>query len=421
MDDLQQATRMYTSCADPTENAARKQRVLVSDALGDMEVAPHRIINAAIETHAIQAQLLAQHMVLPPAIIPAPSELVSNVQDQRQSTTVTTGKKRGRPAKPKDKPKDMRIIPKTFVGPRPVAVFCQLFKHPWEQLLDLSKGEESPANINVTNIPLTSTTPAAAPTPHMTVDDLLGAPGRESLTVLDPLRRGRATWMKRLKQNLQETLPTGKGSGGYGIAIHNTGATSFETRKEEMIIENGGEEPGMLAFLEDAHRNRKTGDICDKKVKQIVETVKEKINDQLTQGRSTETNHLTQAEINTLVLRETPIIKGHRFGFGTLPEPGQPPSSARFMPNLDQDEQLQEKKEKHVEVKSGLNEADVLIRKMNLEKDFKQVSSPDANQSTREELMEPGMADVHAVSVDQSGGFVMSMEKIDQSSDKTGE
>ncbi|KAL0827447.1 hypothetical protein Bca101_051125 [Brassica carinata] len=144
MDDLQQATRMYTSCADPTENAARKQRVLVSDALGDMEVAPHRIINAAIETHAIQAQLLAQHMVLPPAIIPAPSELVSNVQDQRQSTTVTTGKKRGRPAKPKDKPKDMRIIPKTFVGPRPVAVFCQLFKHPWEQLLDLSKGEESP-------------------------------------------------------------------------------------------------------------------------------------------------------------------------------------------------------------------------------------------------------------------------------------
>ncbi|KAH0877510.1 hypothetical protein HID58_064904 [Brassica napus] len=299
------------------------------------------------------------------------------------------------------------------------------------------------ANINVTNIPSTSSTPAAAPTPHMTVDDLLGAPGRESLTVLDPLRRGRATWfkydkgkiskaiLKMMKSDLPGAYPTynhlprdvktrwfrafaqqfdwersitetvkvayekkaqksfssklcawkykwklnkdppnwvsekawegyvlmwqdekveAKSSrnstnrkserGGYSIAIHNTGATSFETRKEEMIIENGGEEPGMLAFLEDAHRNRKTGDICDKKVKQIVETVKEKINDQLTQGRSTETNHLTQAEINTLVLRETPILKGHRFGFGTLPEPGQPPSSARFMPNLDQDEQL---------------------------------------------------------------------------------
>ena len=74
------------------------------------------------------------------------------------------------------------------------------------------------------------------------------------------------------------------------------------------IIENGGEEPGMLAFLEDAHRNRKTGDICDKKVKQIVETVKEKINDQLAQGRSTETNHLTHAEINTLVLRVSQLM-----------------------------------------------------------------------------------------------------------------
>ncbi|KAG5415624.1 hypothetical protein IGI04_003191 [Brassica rapa subsp. trilocularis] len=81
----------------------------------------------------------------------------------------------------------------------------------------------------------------------------------------------------------------------------------------------------------------------------------------------------------------------------------------------------QEKKEKHAEIKSGLDEADVLIRKMNLEKDSKQVPSLDANQSTCEELMEPGMVDVHAVSVDQSGGFVMSKEKIDQSSDRMGD
>ena len=59
----------------------------------------------------------------------------------------------------------------------------------------------------------------------------------------------------------------------------------------------------MLAFLEDAHRNRKSGDINGKKMKKIVETVKEKIHEKLTQGGATETNHLTQAEINTLVLR----------------------------------------------------------------------------------------------------------------------
>ncbi|CAN6801789.1 unnamed protein product, partial [Brassica oleracea] len=61
-------------------------------------------------------------------------------------------------------------------------------------------------NINVTNIPSTSSTPAAAPTPHMTVDDLLGAPGRESLNILDPLRCGRATWFKYDKGKISKAI-----------------------------------------------------------------------------------------------------------------------------------------------------------------------------------------------------------------------
>ena len=105
-----------------------------------------------------------------------------------------------------------------------------------------------------------------------------------------------------------------------------------------------------------------------KKVKRIVETVKEQINDQLTQGGSTETNHLSQADINNLVLKvklvcftffkilcfpytflilqEIHIIKGHRFGFGTLPDPGQVPPSASFMSNLNHEEQLRIANEK---------------------------------------------------------------------------
>ncbi|KAH0916188.1 hypothetical protein HID58_030634 [Brassica napus] len=306
--------------------------------------------------------------------------------------------------------------------------------------------QPNPGNTNFRDIPSTSTPPTAAHIPQMTVDDLLGAPGRESLTVLDPLRRGNATWfkhdngkiskaiLKMMKSDLPGPYPTYKHlprdaktrwfrafaqqftwepsitetvkiayekkaqksfssnlcewkekwklnkdppewvsddnwlgydlmwkdekvqaksstnstnrkseRGGFGIAIHNTGAKSYERRKDEMTIDNGGEEPDMLAFLADAHRSRKTGDILDKKVKRIVETVKEKINDQLTQGGSTETNLLTQAHINNL---EIPVIKGHRFGFGTLPDPGQVPSSASFMSNLDQEEQLRIANEK---------------------------------------------------------------------------
>ncbi|KAL0844383.1 hypothetical protein Bca101_017629 [Brassica carinata] len=40
----------------------------------------------------------------------------------------------------------------------------------------------------------------------MIVDDLLGAPGRESLTVLDPLRRGRATWFKHDKGKISNAI-----------------------------------------------------------------------------------------------------------------------------------------------------------------------------------------------------------------------
>ncbi|KFK41367.1 hypothetical protein AALP_AA2G120900 [Arabis alpina] len=104
-----------------------------------------------------------------------------------------------------------------------------------------------------------------------------------------------------------------------------------------------------------------------------------------------------------------------------------------------------EKKGKLGEIKSGIDEADVLIRKMDLEarslqpsakaaclaklreyksdlnqlkKEFKRVSSPDANQTSREELMESGLADPHSVSADQRERLTMSVERLDRSSDR---
>ncbi|KAF3609266.1 hypothetical protein DY000_02049946 [Brassica cretica] len=102
----------------------------------------------------------------------------------------------------------------------------------------------------------------------------------------------------------------------------------------------------MLAFLRMRIEVAKPVTFVTKKVKRIVETIKEQINDQLTQGGSTETNHLTQADINNLVLKEIHIIKGHRFGFGTLPDPGQVAPSASFMSNLNHEEQLRIANEK---------------------------------------------------------------------------
>ncbi|XP_010552566.1 PREDICTED: vesicle transport v-SNARE 12 [Tarenaya hassleriana] len=105
----------------------------------------------------------------------------------------------------------------------------------------------------------------------------------------------------------------------------------------------------------------------------------------------------------------------------------------------------EEKNGRIAEIKSGIDEADVLIRKMDLEarslqpspkavclaklreyksdlsqlkKELKRVSSPNASQSAREELMESGMADLHSVSAGQRERLAMSVERLDQSSNR---
>lgn len=103
----------------------------------------------------------------------------------------------------------------------------------------------------------------------------------------------------------------------------------------------------------------------------------------------------------------------------------------------------EDKMQKISEVKAGLDDADVLIRKMDLEarslqpsvkavllaklreykadlnklkREVKKISS--GNQVSREELLESGMADGQAVSMDQRQRLAMSTERLNQSSDR---
>ncbi|XP_011012815.1 PREDICTED: vesicle transport v-SNARE 12-like isoform X2 [Populus euphratica] len=104
-----------------------------------------------------------------------------------------------------------------------------------------------------------------------------------------------------------------------------------------------------------------------------------------------------------------------------------------------------EKNAKVNEIKSGLDDCDVLIRKMDLEarslqpnvkamllaklreyksdlnklkREFKRITSGDVNQASRVELLEAGMADVHSVSADQRERMTMSVERLNQSGDR---
>ncbi|KDP41242.1 hypothetical protein JCGZ_15649 [Jatropha curcas] len=105
----------------------------------------------------------------------------------------------------------------------------------------------------------------------------------------------------------------------------------------------------------------------------------------------------------------------------------------------------EEKKEKISEIKSGLDDCDVLIRKMDLEarslqpsvkamllaklreyksdlnklkREFKRATSGNAGQVAHEELLEAGMADVRSASADQRERLSMSVERLNQSGDR---
>ncbi|KAF8408139.1 hypothetical protein HHK36_007281 [Tetracentron sinense] len=105
----------------------------------------------------------------------------------------------------------------------------------------------------------------------------------------------------------------------------------------------------------------------------------------------------------------------------------------------------EQKKQKVSEIKSGLDDAEALIRKMdlearslqpsvkaillaklreyksdlnNLKSEVKRITSTNANQAARDELLESGMANTLMVSADQRGRLLMSTERINQSSDR---
>ncbi|XP_030473572.2 vesicle transport v-SNARE 11-like [Syzygium oleosum] len=105
----------------------------------------------------------------------------------------------------------------------------------------------------------------------------------------------------------------------------------------------------------------------------------------------------------------------------------------------------EQRKQKLSEIKAGLDDAEALIRKMdlearslqpsvkatllaklreyktdlnNLKADVKRLTSPNANLAARDELLESGMADAMMVSADQKGRLLMSTERLNHSTDR---
>lgn len=88
LEDLHEVTRRYLNCPDPVEAAVRRQRVLISDARGDMEEAAATIIATAernLANSSVQIPPPMQRNITPnqsPAPLLAPPVILLQAPDQ---------------------------------------------------------------------------------------------------------------------------------------------------------------------------------------------------------------------------------------------------------------------------------------------------------------------------------------------------
>ncbi|XP_023644023.1 uncharacterized protein LOC111832048 [Capsella rubella] len=102
-----------------------------------------------------------------------------------------------------------------------------------------------------------------------------------------------------------------------------------------------GEEPNVLHFMEQTHLYKKTRTISDFKTKQIIDKATSELellqSQHQTEGDdSVQSNPLTPEEINSVMRKVVPKVRGRRYGLGTLLDEGCSSSSGtpRQIPKL---------------------------------------------------------------------------------------
>ncbi|KAJ4870661.1 Uncharacterized protein Rs2_47736 [Raphanus sativus] len=116
-------------------------------------------------------------------------------------------------------------------------------------------------------------------------------------------------WEKEetIEKSLQNSANRKSDHGGKGIYVHNLGACSMSSKEDQLIQENDGNPVDHLVVMKEAYTNKKTGEIQDPVIREVIEMVESQkeaflasqpLSDDDSTGAS---NNMSRLQINELV------------------------------------------------------------------------------------------------------------------------